>query len=341
VDFLHIEGFEKYTTITQALTGFSAGFTGWSVNENAHRKEGHVGARAVSSGNGFQITAPVSGSANVGRKIIMGMVARLDGLPSISSDRSIMTLLNSFNHIRAEILSIGDAANPHRQVKLSVGGAEATELLPMEEWFVLEWEIILDTTGSNGGLSRVLLNGNPIIEVTDEATVNGGGDIVRARPAVIASYNRGVECFYVAYGDASMEPLGNFEIVTLTPTSDDSVDFAPATGTDNYAMVQKAEDTGYNESLAAGDRDLFGHDAEAVGDILAVQHFWRARKDGTDIRSLRGLIGDGTTTAETFSHELNTSFASLRHLQFENPLTSAPWTAADVNGLLSGYETFD
>lgn len=153
-------------------------------------------------------------------------------------------------------------------------------------------------------------------------------------------------------------PLGDRRVVTFFPDADDTVQFVPLSGPDNFAMIDEAgpdEDTTYNSSETPGDRDIFTHPyigtvAEWIpckglvgGDvgtteIDALQLSARVKKTDIGTRLISPFIISAAAETTHVQQAIPNDYR-YRYEVFElDPNGNIPWTPAAMNAAKVGYQ---
>lgn len=146
-------------------------------------------------------------------------------------------------------------------------------------------------------------------------------------------------------GSVNTTFLGDVKVEALLPNAaGSSTDF---TGVPSATLYQNVDDnppdtdTTYNESDVVGEIDL--HNLAPLvttsGSVKGIQTINRWRKDDAGARDARHVIRAGSTSLESATVALSTSYVSHVAPPIEtNPDTTAAWTISDVNALQAGYK---
>ena len=119
--------------------------------------------------------------------------------------------------------------------------------------------------------------------------------------------------------------------------------WTPLTGDSNAAMIDEQQcdmDTTYNSTSTVGAKDLFEL-LNVTGNpetIHAVQVSIAARKDDAGTRVMNHIPKHGGVEWLGPNQFQTTSYTFQRLILEENPVTTDPWTLADVNALQAGYQ---
>lgn len=224
-----------------------------------------------------------------------------------------------------------------------LGESAANSLPPIENWFHLEWKVTIDPSA---GVVEVRLDGNvtPILNLTGQNTrASANSRITEARVGSSIMRTDDYHLFDDT-GSVNNDFAGNVRVYTEFPTSDDSVQFTPLSGTDNYAMVDDPgdvdADTTYNSTLTAGHKDTFGvtGDVPVTATVYAFESRAVMRKDEANVCTGRIILKSGGTQANGTTQTFGTSYAQYRQPYDVDPTDSAAWTPAKVNAIKIGYE---
>ena len=145
---------------------------------------------------------------------------------------------------------------------------------------------------------------------------------------------------------------GELHMKLYSPAADDSCDFTPSTGSDNYAMVDDTApdgDTTYNESSTLNHADLFEYEdmagEELDGSIAAVSIVTIAKKLDAGDRAITHITEQDATGYDHTEFYLTTdyvegegAFTSLAYEVLNTAPDSTSWTPAKFNALKIGYE---
>jgi hypothetical protein len=201
-----------------------------------------------------------------------------------------------------------------------------------------EWqrvEILMRLDGTNIEY-RVRINDDSVVTVTAAST------LVSADRFRIHNGNTGVTGIlsYVIQAGTGLKSIGAYQIDLVIPESDDTVEYTPSTGTDNFALLGTHDDTTYNTGTAA-QKDLFGMSNITVPagmEIRAIDTKVRSRGVDTDSdKDFKPLVELGGTEYELGTIRLSEIFVEYEVISELSPATSNPWTETEVNSMISGY----
>jgi hypothetical protein len=145
-------------------------------------------------------------------------------------------------------------------------------------------------------------------------------------------------------GSRNNDLSGDVRVTTLRPNADTAqADFTPSSGSVHHNRVSESVadgDTTYVESDTVGHMDLYELTDLPLtpAAIHAVQLATVARKTDAGARSLRAIARSGATTQPGATRTLATSYALYDDILETDPDTTADWTKAAVDALLTGVE---
>jgi hypothetical protein len=230
------------------------------------------------------------------------------------------------------------------------GGASGTTLLATSApgvvtdmvWCYLEAEVVIsDTVGS----IAVYVNGALVVSVSGVDTKGQTASTVErfqvtaSGTGIPTSQGFGMDDLYVTDTAAR---LGESRIYVLEPNSDDSVQWTPSTGSDNFACVDEApfNTSDWVASATTGHQDFYGFAnlPYVPAAIHAVQTSMFAAKDDAATRTVRANLESGATVANGSDFGLSATYLQKTDIYEVDPNTSAAWTASAVDALLAGPE---
>ena len=337
-------------------TGFEAGHTGagWAAialddqfNEGGsgtgtyavgtgYKRTGNYGARLYCSGDwyrgyGFQTTEMPSGHSEV----YVGFAYKPISLAYGYADH-VRFILRMNNAQRIELRYQGD-----HMLDLYIGnGFAAAGAIPiLNDWNFIEMHLLVH--GSSGVFASKI-NGVPDIVFNGNTAPSGAASVLR----LLLAGKRTTQNPTMYFDDVTVRTdawTGDVKYVAVVPTADTvQKDFAPSTGSDNYAVVDEIppSDSDYNEAvvnealdlLAAGDFD--GTDKA----IQCVVTWVRAAKTPVSGQQVKVAVKSGSTTQKGSARDLSGSYAYKMLLLDNDPDTAAPWEDTGVDGVQVGYE---
>ena len=136
--------------------------------------------------------------------------------------------------------------------------------------------------------------------------------------------------------------LGDVRVATLFATGDDSVQWTPNSGSDNFSRINEPamdSDTSYVSTSTATDQDTYDFEPliNTVGTIFGIQLTVAARKDDAGSRVIKQVLKSGGTTDFGADNALpDVTYAYFTDQWILDPNTSANWTRANVNAIAAG-----
>lgn len=326
---LFIEGFDVYDAASQLSPGK------WDLLSGAPTfTTGRLGINKciVMAANSEYVERNVS---NVG-PIIIGFGIKLISSPSAETflqaeEGGVVNFTLQLNASRyIEVKDTGGTIRGTSTTALSVG-----------VWYYLE----VKATISNTGTVVVKLDGNTEISATPFDYMNSANayvDLVRLRGN---AGDLAFDDFYIldTTGATNNDYLGDSRIDPFFPNGDNSVQWTPSTGVDNYAMVDDAipdGDTTYVYSATPGDIDLYeiGNMPIGTGTIYGMQVVANARKMDAGSRSLILKAKSGVTTQDSAAISLSTTYANKIAMFEDSDGAGTAWTKSLVDAAQIGIE---
>lgn len=139
--------------------------------------------------------------------------------------------------------------------------------------------------------------------------------------------------------------LGNRRVQVFMPTSDETYsEFACSTGSDHFELVNEVppNETDYNESDAAGERDTFGTgsvaNSNATIDAVVVTAYCKTDDGGA--ASLKALVRSGGSDGEGTEVSVPSSYGFVDSFVYVDPgaAPGTPFTVSAVNAAEKGYK---
>lgn len=139
--------------------------------------------------------------------------------------------------------------------------------------------------------------------------------------------------------DGGLDP-GDRRCYVRMVDGDDSVQWSPSTGFDNYALLDDVppNDSTYVETETDGHVDRLSlEDIPGVSAVHGITYTVRARKTtAEDQQLIAGVDSNGALATETL--DLSSSFANYYVPIEHDPNTSLAWEEAAINALLAYRE---
>lgn len=213
-----------------------------------------------------------------------------------------------------------------------------------DRWHYFEVKVVChDTAGSY----EVRVDGVAVLSDSNVDTRTGADTrFVRFR---CDEYYQYLDDIYICDTDGTVNNnfLGQIMVEGIFPDADgDSSDWTPASGTDNYAMVDDNptdNDTSFVESGTEGDEDLYGYtdlstitDEDILGVVLKTEPRMTAFPGDLDIYQ---TVKSGTTASDGDATNIaDDSYTSVQRVLEMDPDTSSAWTVSGVNGAQFGIK---
>jgi len=209
----------------------------------------------------------------------------------------------------------------------------------------IEWKVVID---NSVGSIEVRANGSstPVLSLTGIDTQNTGNAFA-TKGNFYAAGNR-VTDIYLLDGDGASpwnSFLGEYRVITLFPSGDNSVQFTRNTGATNAAAVDdqystgQDDDTTYVEDNTAGHIDWYDLDNLPAGlTPSVVQIRGIARKTDAGVREWRMKIDSGGSIQNGTTQALGSSYTLYKETYLTDPTDSNAWTETKVNALKLGHE---
>jgi len=138
--------------------------------------------------------------------------------------------------------------------------------------------------------------------------------------------------------------LGPIQVLTLSPTGDDTTDFtatgAGTTHADRVADANADDDTTYVESSTTDDQDIWDYEDIDTGfTISGIEIDTDVRETDASDFTLATVVKSGATTdVDTAQPIAGTDWEILRRVVEVDPNTSEQWTAGNFNAAKFGVE---
>jgi len=213
-------------------------------------------------------------------------------------------------------------------------GTSATGLVAAGVWFHMGVEVVRHaTTGS----VNVYIDGVQVLALTNVNT--GATEVTQTRICKMNS-SAVFDDFYFC-DEASW--FGECRCSPRTVTADTTQkDFAPSTGSDNYACVDEvpAVTTDYVSSTTPGAVDLYETSDLPFNplSVLGVKVTLVAAKDDITTRTYRGKVKSGGTVANGSTKSASSSYAITSDVFDKDPNTGSAWVKSGLDALQIGVE---
>ena len=340
MSLLFTDSFSTYTT--QILRKWTTGGAGTIGTTSTVVRRTGAPYYFIANGNADVVTKTLPSSDDV---VIVGAAMRPNAIPSV-------------NHI---LIGVQEGATVHDRlvVEATTGnalvyrGASATLLqtstLPLfygaEQWVYVCMKVVV---ADAGGSIIVWRNGVEIINFTGDTRNAGTTGLINtvALGGTNSATNTAFCDVVICDGNGSVNNglFPDARVDALRPTAEgNTIAFTPSTGTDNSANVDDAtpdDDTTYNSSASAGDKDTFvtGDMPATPTSIMGVVVQTQARKDDAGAVTLRHVIRSDGVDYESADLTLGDTYGWHGSVWETDPDTSAAWTESGVNAMETGYK---
>lgn len=216
-------------------------------------------------------------------------------------------------------------------------------------WHHIEMNLIADPSA---GTCQIWVDEKLLIDVSGDTSNSASGDCTTLNTMTIrcprsAGSTAGTDIEIddiVIWNDTGTDftgQLGFHRIEAKLPDgAGNYTDFTPSAGS-NYQNVDEAgtpdDDTTYNESSAANDKDTFTvGNLSIANDVKGVSVKVYAKTTGTG--TARAMIRSASTDATETTETMTTSYDTYRGVFEVDPNGSAAWSVSAFNSLEAGYE---
>jgi hypothetical protein len=241
-----------------------------------------------------------------------------------------------------------DGANHFTFQRTTTVLATSTNTFSINTWYYLE---AMATVHNSTGQYEVRVNGTSVNWIPQSAANQN------TRAGAANNYTNGIGIHYanaalsmriddLYYGDTTGSNttfLGPQMIVTLRPSgAGNYAQWTPNMG-NNFGNVNELYpdgDVSFNQSSTANQIDTFLYPdlPIAAGTVSAIQHVLYAKQDAGAARSIAPLQRSGGTDYPGTTFNLTTSYQMLLDPKDLNPVDTAAWAIADVDGAEFGYK---
>lgn len=212
-------------------------------------------------------------------------------------------------------------------------------------WYYIELQAKID---NSVGTYEVRLDGATLFSDTGVDTQNAAtADITNLELWGHTALDPQYDDIYILddSGLDNIDFLGDCRVETVFPDADGNEnDFTPLSGLTNYEMVDDGlspdDDTSYNHSVTATDRDLYGFAALAgdVGAVFGVAAHMLVRKEEAGFREVRVIARSNVTEVESGDLTLGIDYVYRSLLLDTDPDGGGSWDEAAVNAAQFGID---
>ncbi len=211
-------------------------------------------------------------------------------------------------------------------------------------WYYIEFSAVIhDTTGTYD----VWVDGINVITGTGADTRNGTDTEVNLVELQGHAGDPNWDDFYILddSGSDNISRLGDVRVETVFPDANGTTNnFTASPAVSNYLNVDDGltpdDDTTYNHSATAADKELYGFGAlaGAVGTVYAVGLTVLARKEESGERTLRHVARSNVTEVESADFAVGVSYQHRQHIYENDPNGGIDWTETSVNAAEFGMK---
>lgn len=260
---------------------------------------------------------------------------------SVTTDYKICELTNGSNvHISIRINYLREL------IVIGGDGAELVRVADMihtNTWYSLSvaWKGSTST-----GTLQIRVNGELVVDMTNANTQHSSSP--NANRVYFFGGNNIQTEMYFTYDDVRVDtetttPIAEGRYAIVTYDADDSVQFTPLSGSDNYLMIDDPtcdQDTTYNASNTVGHRDVFTVNALPFDPdrIMAIQLTLIARKEDVATRRVKSILISDSTEVDGDDMYLSTDYTINRFIIQNDPATGIEFTKGGLAAVKPGYE---
>lgn len=339
IDSAHAaDGSSKYSTFAPRTTLPTASPSGRSAYQ-------------FGSGAGEEIVKPIPDYSSV----LVGYYGYVYSLANAGDNSTNAQMFRVLSDTLVTVhLSLGVSSTG--EVWVRRGGGTGTELARSSAGVITaatwhHWEVRA-TIADAGGRVEVWIDGTQRINFTGDTKNAGTKTVVdgirwgRTAAASGGSDGHLISDIVISNGTTPIGPTTVWRHLPNGNGNSSQLLGSDGNSTDNYLLVDEATpdgDTTYVSSATEGQLDLYALDDLPSGawDVLAVQTALNAKTDDGGSKFLRPVIRSGGSNAVGTSRSLPASYASHFQVFETNPVTTNPWTEAEVDALEVGPEVRD
>lgn len=351
-----IEGFEGFRNSSNANLRTDLGRAWTTINPSS------IATATGSDGSGRAIKLTFGGGIafefdTAQTEVIVGFAWRWVTFPNISVN--IMSVTSpgtaSRRDVRLRLVGTSGTDIDYEVIRgagagISLGTAGLT--LDLNTWYYTEVRILKDTDGTDGEVTvrhkDMADTGAPaaVITVTGvDTTESEGNDYDSVRVEHDGSVRDiDVDNIYIDLGTGFTDSSFSGEQLIKLVRPDGagtSADFTPSTG-NNHENVDEADiddDTTYNETASAADRDLFTYGDPSDGlSVTAIQVTSVAREVTSSVSTHSVVRASGGTETDGAAWSLGATYAAYHQCEDTEP-GGADWTDTKISNAEFGYES--
>ena len=331
---LLIEGFEQYGADTETPRG------GWQVSSlaNFNPIAGRLGGQAIeyiATSQSALLPVPSPPAS-----FVMGFAYRAPN-GAFANFACMQVRFDTVTHLRLRITVAGELAIDRNTTQLEITSGLG---LTQNVWYYIE----LKATISNTGSYEVKVDGAQVLFDASVDTLQSGTALINNIFLVghsVMDPNWDDIYFLDTVGSDNTDFLGDCRVETVFPDAlGNENDFTASPAVDQHLNVDDGsspdDDTTYNHSATATDRELYGFAALTgnIGTIFGVDAKMLVRKEDAGFREIRVIARSNVTEVESANLTLGIDY-HLKHNIFENdPDGGGDWDEASVNAAQFGID---
>lgn len=313
----------------------------WGVETSYQITTGRINGKCVYGLSTYNANALLA--ADSSSTFFVGFAVKIVNLPTTARD--MFYFYDTDGNLEG-ILRI----NASRQLEYEVGGitvvATSSQALSTNEWHSVGLEVFMN--GSTGTV-KMWFDGVQVANVSGADTLDGTAASIRR---FTMSTTSGHYTYYddLFIGDNSGSDLtaypGDCHIEMVTPNANGTTNnFTASPAVSNYLNVDdgnpKDDDTTYNYSATATDKELYGFSAitGSLDAIYGVQVQAAVRKEGPGSRTVNMIARSSATESDSGQKGMAVDdYLWLSHFYENDPNGGGDWTESAVNAAEFGLE---
>ena len=332
-----IEGFDQYgSDIQMARSGWMSGALVQAVNilsgADTPFNHGHC-IEIIANGIYINHSVPATDDFTCGVRVnYADLLAQAD---------FIRFRNGTIDHLILAFTTLGEL-----QLKRGSTILETTSGLGLNQaqWYYIEINALIH---NSTGDSDVHVDGSQVMSDTGVDTQNGGtAQVDNIELAGASTIDTRFDDIYFLddSGSDNVGLLGDCRVETVFPDADgNETDLTPSAG-NNWENVDDGltpdDDSTYNHSATATDRDLYGFAAltGSIGTIFGVDAKMLVRKEDAGFREVRVIGRSNVTEVESADFTLGVDYAYKNHIFENDPDGGTDWDEAAVNAAEFGID---
>lgn len=342
-----VEGFDMYNGVGGSSSTSVGLASRWTVNSpginGAQMTTGRFGGQAVSVANNtgsnpINTTLPGSYTAGtIGVAIYLNTTLATNAWPIFAVGQG------SVARSSAQVYITGNADGSINVYRgggtLTLLGTTAAGILASFTWQYIEMEYVISSTV---GSVSLYVSGSNVLTLSG---INTQGLATNTVSAIYLEGQNGRTWFDDLYVTDTAARLGEQRVVTTYPDADvTNSNWTANSGSVLYSRINETTcdgDTTYIYAGTVNATSTFGvQDLPVVpNNVKAVQISTFGRKSDTGYRTTQlQYINAGGSVASSSDYVLQGSYTRQIYLNQNNPFTSSPWTASEINAMKVGVK---